>query len=550
MTFTNRAGLRLAACVDYGGGLRTRPWVVVAPKYGETKKNNLQLAYFLAANGLNVLRFDHANHVGESAGDQTFFTLAGGAFDILSCGDYLERTYGVTTFTLVANSLSARTAIRAAAEDARIVHLVCLVGVVNLQYTLNQVYCEDLVGGYQAGRRWGITDILGVEIDFDGFLSSAVKDGMHDLSGTRADLLRVQARMTFFPAERDAWVSLDEVRQVLQGLPNANCFPLPGAMHELRENPQVAQQAFNDIVAHCTAHALKVAPEKVQLQAPDKKNLLQQNRAERDRLRESVKLPDNERDFWASYLDKYRTVQNIEDYQNYLSLAGRLLGEIKPGEILLDAGCGNGLFGLWVLRTLLDHARLMENPPVYIGLDLTVEGLRDAMDLQFSFIFERTRTSPRLAQDQLGLLFGQVDLDTWGMPNSQVGDQLAFADQTFDKICFSLVLSYLSRPECVLAELYRVLRQGGRIVVSSMKPFCDMSEIYRDYMAQQVNPTELEAGRNLLRAASKIRLKEEHGFYTFYSGEELAGLLTAAGFRHCLVQQSFGGQAAIVVAEK
>ena len=55
VSFSNRAGLRVAACLDHAGaGWAAAPWVVVAPKYGETKKNNLQLAYQLAANGLNV----------------------------------------------------------------------------------------------------------------------------------------------------------------------------------------------------------------------------------------------------------------------------------------------------------------------------------------------------------------------------------------------------------------------------------------------------------------------------------------------------------------
>ena len=54
-------------------------------------------------------------------------------------------------------------------------------------------------------------------------------------------------------------------------------------------------------------------------------------------------------------------------------------------------------------------------------------------------------------------------LDSAGLPvpRSEVVDQLAFADGTFDKVCFSLVLSYLTSPECVLAELYRVLRPNG-----------------------------------------------------------------------------------------
>lgn len=550
VSFPNRAGLKLAACLDFAGNLRGRPWVIVAPKYGETKKNNLQLAYHLAANGLNVLRFDHANHVGESAGNQVFFTLASGADDILASADYLEKSCGVKEYTLIANSLSARTAIRAAANDARVRHLVCLVGVVNVGYTLHQVYRDDLVSGHLAGRRWGITDILGVEIDFDNFLSSAVQEKMHDLETTKLDLDLIRARISFFPAERDTWVSLDEVQGLLAAKERSGCYPILGAMHELRENPVVAQQAFNDVVAVCVEEAYALARNSVQLQQPDKRNLMQQNRVERDRLRGSVDHSVTETEFWSAYLKKYQTAWKIEDYQEYLNLVGTFLGEIKPGAVVLDAGCGNGMFGLWILRALVDHARITANPPVYVGLDLTADGLSDAMDSHLGFCFAHSFAPGQRMQDTLALLFGRVDIDTWGMPESEVVDELQFADATFDKICLSLVLSYLTTPERVLRELHRVLRPGGRIVVSSMKPFCDMSKIYRDFMDQQVTETELEAGRNLLSAAGQIRLREEQGIYTFYTTEELTEMLKAAGFVHCFAQQSFGGQAAVVVAER
>lgn len=553
VSFTNREGLELVACIDCAedkpgkGG-----WVVMAPKFGETKKNGLQLAYSLAANGLNVLRFDHSNHVGESGGDQNNFTLASGAVDILSCGDFLEKKRKVKEYTLLANSLSARTAVRAAAQDPRVSHLVCLVGVVNLTHTLHQVYCEDLVGGHLNGRTWGVGDMLGVEMDYDNFLKSSVRDNMHDLAGTRADLLKTSARISFYAGDKDRWVEFADVEAALRDLPNARLTAIPGAMHELRENPQVAERAFRMIVTSCVAHVKKIEPEALVLQQPDKRELLQQNRLERERLRQAESAQESETEFWTKYLAKYRLLQNVDDYQDYVGLVGRLLGPIKPGEIVLDAGCGNGLFGLWVVRTLLEKASFSEvsRPPVYIGLDLTAEGLRDAISIQSGCSLGHPRTAGERFQKYLGMIYGQTDLDEWGLAPAQPRELVVFANDCFDKVCCSLVLSYLNQPQRVLEELHRVLKPGAAIVVSSMKPFCDMSEIYRDFMSQQVSADELESGRDLLRAAGRIRLKEEQGFYTFFSAEELTAMLVAAGFKQCQGHVSFGGQAAVVAAEK
>jgi hypothetical protein len=53
-----------------------------------------------------------------------------------------------------------------------------------------------------------------------------------------------------------------------------------------------------------------------------------------------------------------------------------------------------------------------------------------------------------------------------------------------------------------------------------------------------------------LRAAGKIKVKEEQGYYTFFSTEELSEAMLALGFRNPTGQMSFGNQASVVMAEK
>ena len=182
VTYQNRTGLRIAACLDHvGGEMRARPWVLMAPKFGETKKTTLHLAYHLVANGVNVLRFDPTNHVGESEGRMLDFVLPGVVDDIIAGLDYLENHFGVSQVTGVANSLSARCMLRVAVGDPRIKKLICVAGVVD----------QDLVRGRlrrftgddaRAINGFRISAIAAVSVPF--WLSLAVRDiGLADTVG-------------------------------------------------------------------------------------------------------------------------------------------------------------------------------------------------------------------------------------------------------------------------------------------------------------------------------------------------------------------------------
>jgi hypothetical protein len=74
--------------------------------------------------------------------------------------------------------------------------------------------------------------------------------------------------------------------------------------------------------------------------------------------------------------------------------------------------------------------------------------------------------------------------------------------------------------------------------------------IYRRYAEGHRTDKEIESARDLLRAAGKIKVKEEQGYYTFYSAEELSEMMTAAGFIRLQAFASFGNQAVVVCAEK
>ena len=553
--FPSRNGLKMAAYIDALEG-RDEPlgYVVMAPKYGETKKNNLQLAYNLAVNGLVVLRFDHTNHVGESEGKMLRYTLPGAVEDILGAFDYLERTLGVRKAGLLASSLAGRMAIRATSLDKRISHLTCLVGVVNIQQTLATVYQEDVVTNYLDGKRWGVNDVLGFEIDFENFAAAMIESNLYSFSGTCEDLALIQAPVSLLSAQNDPWVDIGEARQAMSFVAQGYFHEIQNAMHEVRENPEAAQKTFIKITCICLERSTGRQINESELRAPDKKNLLDQNKIERARLKAANNETQTEIDFWSQYLEKYKYFQNVDVYQEYINLVGRLLGDFRPGELLLDAGCGNGMFGAWTIRNLLVKEKRDFDPPViYSGLDLTHEGIHEAA-ANHHRLYSSLNKSANAPTRGIDFIYGSVDFNKVSDGENNLGSPvISYEDNTFDKICCSLLVSYLADPLKLVKQLHRVLKPGGRLVLSSMKPFCDLSDMYRSYAEKNLSTQteqEIESGRNLLTAAGKIKFKEELGIYKFFSMEELGGLLIDSGFKKLDVHTSFGNQANVILAEK
>lgn len=549
-TYQNRAGLRIAACVDHlGKNLEPQPWVLMAPKYGETKKSILPLAYHLAANGLNVLRFDPTNHVGESEGGMLDFTMPGLVEDIVAGLDYLEGNFGVKKVTGVANSLSARALVRVAANDSRIRKFVCVAPVVNLIATIQEINKEDLLELRRQGYRWGTTDFLGFDINGDAFLESLLDSGLGDLSGTLQDVVRLTIPFVFFHAERDVWVDWNEVEQVVAANPLGRHVRVAAAMHEVRENPQAARQVFGHVVWACRTDVPYPGETAAGLRVPDRKRILAQNRRERARMRRSEAPTESETQFWSGYLRKYSILEKSVDYRAYLDLVGRLCGPLHPGAVVLDAGCGNGLFGLWLLREAWQRRAPahQEEPLIYVGLDLTQRGLADALQNHSDWRRGLHQTAVARSAPPPGLQYFLQDFD---QIDGSAAARLPFHDGTFDVICCSLVLSYLRRPQGLLGELHRVLRPSGVLVASSMKPNCDLSIIYRDSLSAAITAEDIQQGRRLLQAAGRIKLKEEIGYYTFYSQVELADLVLDSGFNVRESHLSLGEQAVVIQAVK
>ncbi len=180
--------------------------------------------------------------------------------------------------------------------------------------------------------------------------------------------------------------------------------------------------------------------------------------------------------------------------------------------------------------------------PSYYGLDFVsdavVEGYRSFCDLQGEF-----RKEIGVASRRSGFLDARLVL-------SDLEEGIPFPDNFFDQVCCNLVISYLEHPEKVLRELCRVLNPYGKIVISSLKPDYDLSEIYRNFVSVADSEDQVEKARKLLCNAGTIRLKGTNGFYQFYAEKELKQLARETGLSRIKVYRSLGNQANLIVARK
>jgi SAM-dependent methyltransferase len=280
---------------------------------------------------------------------------------------------------------------------------------------------------------------------------------------------------------------------------------------------------------------------------PSHREIGLQNRVERERSKKRRPMEKSDHvAFWEDYLQNFQTIPNVADFWRLMDHLYRLMGPCHQGERILDAGCGNGNFGVFLQ---LNHAFRQRygkrgdfRSPDYVGLDFVPAALAQAMTnfAQVGTTLQGQFYAGLRAYEPMSMRVCQADLES----------VLPFPDHSFDRVVCNLVLGYVRDPLFTLREYLRVLTPQGRLVISNLKPYADLSAIYRNFVDTAQTKDQVEEGRRLLDNSGRIKEREGEGTFHFHYQTELESLLRAAGVSRPRIYSTFGNQALIAVAEK
>ncbi len=545
----NPLGKTILGYLDHREGLQANaPVVVLVPGYGETKREYITLAYYLASNGFHVLRYDHTCHVGESEGDHEHTSLTNMKDDMNAMVNFAKRNWVHSRVGLVATSLAGRVALKALSQGTHVDQLILISGIVDVRATLAAVHQEDLIGDYLNGNGRGVTNVLGFNVDGNVFLKDTVDGGFSELSSTIEDAQGIQSPVIWFSPEEDAWVDQDSHQQVMDSFPSpkSRSFVIPEGLHRLQENPRKARAVYRQIVFTCQEH-LAWHPENHELLEPSRKDIGRQNRIERERNQtRRFQHEADHVDFWNHYLSNFHYIANSHDYLAALDHIYHLLGPVSPGDRLLDAGCGNGHFGSFLFAkewTRQQKAPQQSGNPIhYTGIDFVETALTQAKG-HLTQVLRQTDAGNSQTPNPSTILspnFNRLDLNK----------PLPFKDGSFDRIMSNLVIGYLRDPAATIREFLRVLAPGGKMVLTNLKPCSDLTQIYRNFVDRTTTTSAIHEAREVLNNSSHIRQGESEGAFQFYSQDEFQQVLQACGADNPRVFPTFGNQAYIGIVEK
>ncbi len=449
------------------------PLVVISPDIGRTKEDYLRVSYFLAAQGLHVLRYDPTNHIGESDGHTNAPLLSRMQADLSAVLAFADEFWPGTPLLLIGDGMGGRLCARALNSDWWIV------GIALLDVPLE--ISEDLHRLQHLGRdpfatghpRSATGYFRGARIATESFIQDAlmsryvsVQDLAQDFSGTTvpAALLTAQDSLRTPPDLVDRWRSL-----LAPTVPTVITLPprrLPGT-----EPHSWAHQ----LAQFCLAQA-RHGPRPSEIVPIPEQDLHQEEHLERLRMTCLHRWTRaNRQRHWSSLAHRGHVLFHSIAYRPILASVAHSLASLSNTHRVLELGCGYGELAAFLLTyrpAPTDTRDSLASPlPEYIGLDFDAETLAGARLRLLTLQSSLSREGPQR-------LFGGRSL-TPCFAQGEMDEPLPFHNSRFDAVIVNLALGHLADPLGTLRECWRVLAPGGRLVLLVPSGAGDLAQWYR-----------------------------------------------------------------------
>ena len=241
--------------------------------------------------------------------------------------------------------------------------------------------------------------------------------------------------------------------------------------------------------------------------------------------------------FWRDYLigrDRSLGIELLTSSSAYRTMMWTQLEamSLESGQSVVDLGSGTGAFTSMLLEVADRPSSL-----TIINVDYVKEALMRG----------RSRVASMTDFHELRVEQIEVDLNL-----SRGREHIPLASESQDRVLASLVLSYLEHPEELLSEIYRILRPGGQVVLSSLCRDADISRLYFEAYGElqsgaagqdlpELKGADLsQMARSFLNDAAKIIEFEDLGAFRFWDPDEFSAWVETAGFHIKKVEKSLG----------
>ncbi len=484
-TVRNREGETIALRHDFPKQARREqcPLVLLCPGYGTTQQSYVAFAYTLAGYGLQVLRYDHSRHIGLSDGDPSQTTFTSLEDDLDTVLAFAQTKWPETPITLLASDLPGRIALRRQDWHRRLRRVILLNPTLDIGHCLTTVHQRDLLQEHVSGTRLGLGNLLGIPLDIDHFLADAVAAQYTNVATLQDELAHCGTEVVFLAAGQDP---LD--------------FPIPAPPPPLMSDVihRLGSRSRKVLLPSPLLIAGPVAPSTLRaswqqiaqlchlgntLQEPGTRTLPALSRAtstrarlERDQLRSKYALGTaGSEHLWAAHTDLTRALDELPAHWHSIDQLYQLLQPLDGNHALLDVGCGMHSFARLLLLNLAYRLRAQtwhhSQALRYVGVDFSPSVLHAA------------QTSTKDALQHVDKLFsGRISgpspvTQQWVLGRSM--ETLPFADHSFDRVVANLSLTFARSPLHALRELFRVLRPGGKLILSALTLTADAARLYR-----------------------------------------------------------------------